>query len=73
MSETDKLRARSGTVQIESKLVSFLYDLMRDHLPAGVVEKLVQDSQEPNVTYTNGWLANYAKDLAERLQNETKD
>ena len=65
------LRQRSGTVTINSKLVSFLYDLMRDHLPPGTVEELVRASEdEPEVTYTNGWLAKYAEDLANRLKDQ---
>ncbi len=68
--ETDSLRERSGTVQINSKLVSFLYELMRDHLPPGTVEELVRASSESDVTYTNGWLALYAQDLANRLKDQ---
>jgi hypothetical protein len=68
--ETKALRERSGTVQISSKLVSFLYELMRDYLTPGEIEKLVQASQEPNVTYTNGWLAKYAQDLSNRLKDQ---
>jgi hypothetical protein len=68
-SENDSLRERSGSIKIDSKLVSFLYELMRDHVPPGVVEKLVQDSQMVEVKYTNGWLARYAEDLANRLVN----
>jgi hypothetical protein len=68
--ETVALRERSGTVQINSRLVSFLYELMRDHLPVGIVEELVQASKEPDVTYTNGWLAKYAQDLANRLKDQ---
>jgi hypothetical protein len=64
------LRERSGRVNINSKLVAFLYTLIRDHLPLGVIEELVRDSQEPDCYYTNGWLAKYAQDLAIRL-NET--
>lgn len=68
--ETKALRERSGAVRINSKLVSFLYELIRDHLPAGEVERLVRESQEPNVLYTNGWLAKYAEDLANRLKDQ---
>lgn len=63
-----QLRARSGSVDHTSRLVSFLYSLMRNHLPAGAVEGLVQEASNPNVRYTNGWLANYAIDLAKRLE-----
>lgn len=67
----DSLRKRSGTVKINSKLVSFLYELMRDHLPAGTVEQLVQASEdESECVYTNGWLAKYAEDLANRLKDQ---
>lgn len=67
--ETKNMRERSDCVTINSKLVSFLYELMRDHLPAGEIEKIVQASQEQTYTlYTNGWLARYAEDVANRLK-----
>lgn len=61
------MRNRSGNVNATSRLTSFLYDLMRDHLTPGVVEELVRDAVDPEVSYTNGWLAQYAFDLAKRL------
>lgn len=53
------------------KLTAFLYDLMRDHLTCGVVEKLVQVAQlgDGNVEYTNQHLAKYSQELANRLRN----
>lgn len=68
--ENRLLRLRSGEINIHSKLVSFLYDLIRDHLTPGTVEKLVRDAQESDVQYTNGWLAKYAEDLALRLEDK---
>lgn len=68
MSENHDLRKRSGEVNSDSKVVSFLYELLRDHLPAATVEELVRNSSVERVHYTNGWLAQYAKDLAIRLQ-----
>lgn len=68
-----KLRDRSGEVDINSRLVGFLYNLMRDHLPVGTVEKVVQECHEPNVEYCNGYLAKYAQDIADRLTEETED
>jgi hypothetical protein len=51
-----------------SKVVSFLYELIRDHLPAGVVEKIVRNSMaEEETVYCNGYLAEYAKEIASRL------
>lgn len=63
----DKLRFVSGERSYEGKLLGFLYLLMRDHLPMGVVEKLVRDSQDEESIYTNGYLADYAKYLKEQL------
>jgi hypothetical protein len=63
-----ELRLRSGEIDINDKLTSFLYTLIRDYLPAGDVEAIVRDSQEADCYYTNGWLAQYAQDLASRLK-----
>lgn len=63
------LRERSGSIDIQGdKLTSFLYDLLRDHLPSGTVENLVREASEPDVSYANGYLALYAHDLANRLR-----
>lgn len=68
--KNDALRERSGTIKINNRLVSFLYDLMRDHLPPGKVEALIREAEdEPDIVYTNGWLALYAEDLANRLKD----
>lgn len=68
-----ELRERSGSVDSNDPLVSFLYILMRDHLPLGKVEEIVmnhaQYGQEDSY-FTNGWLANYCKDIAERLRKD---
>jgi len=70
------LRARSGNVDSDDQLVGFLYELMRDHLPCGVVERLVSNSNPANTSnggncrFTNGFLANYAKDLSQRLRGD---
>lgn len=69
------LRERSGSVDSSDPLVSFLYILMRDHLPAGVVEGIMQkhvvlegtdDGDESQ--FSNGFIARYAKDVAARLR-----
>lgn len=65
------LAERSGRVKLNGRLITFLYELMRDHLPAGKVEEIVRASEdESEVTYTNGWLAQYAEDLAKRLSED---
>ncbi len=68
--ENIDLRDRSKRVQDPRPLVSFLYELMRDHVPPGIVERVVRNSatsvEDPTI-YTNGFLAMYAQDLANRL------
>jgi hypothetical protein len=65
------LRKDSGGIKDTSKLVSFLYQLMRDNLPTGDVEKIMTEidkEQGKEIRYTNGWLAQYAKNIAKRLK-----
>lgn len=62
------LRELSGTVSCKSKFIHFLYLLLRDKLPAGEVEELVRQTSGDNITYTNGWLVEYAANLNSRLK-----
>lgn len=71
-----ELREASGTVTYPASdwLTSFLYELMRDAAAPGKIETVVrhieaEDHHGDNV-YTNGWLAKYAKNLADRLRSE---
>jgi hypothetical protein len=52
---------------VKTKTASFLYQLMRDHVPVGVVQKVLNDSQDSVVTCTNEWLARYAEVVADSL------
>lgn len=67
------LRQRSGSVNSDDGLTAFLYVLMRDHLPPGVVESCVLEHVERGhkSQYCNGWLASYAKDLARRIKDKS--
>jgi hypothetical protein len=68
------LRDRSDYVNSSDPLVSFLYILIRDHLPCGTVEGIYQKhvAGTGDSEFCNGYLALYAKDLARRLQ-ESRD
>ena len=67
-SENVELRKRSGSINSNDPLVSFLYILMRDYLPAGTVEKIMQEHvNEKESLFCNGFLAQYAKDVADRI------
>lgn len=69
LEEITRLREASGSVDINSRLISFLYQLMRDHVPPGTVEAIALDCNYQEVKYTNGWLARYAEDIAKRLSD----
>lgn len=57
------------TVTDADHLVSFLYELMRDHVPIGIIEGVVKTSLHKGETeFCNGWLAQYAQDVAKRLR-----
>ncbi len=67
-SSNDELRKRSGIFASDSKLVSFLYELLRDHVSPSTMETVTRASVRVGPTiFTNGWIARYAYDIAERL------
>jgi hypothetical protein len=66
------LRERSGSINSEDRLVSFLYELMRDHLPVGTVEDVLRNSMMKETQFTNGYLAKYAEDIAARMRENWK-
>lgn len=68
-----RMREASGRVTSTDPLVSFLYILLRDHLTPGKLEDilLAQGPHSGESVYSNGWLANYCKNIAERLKEPT--
>lgn len=76
LAKSKELTEESGYISYPYDwLTSFLYGLMRDGAPTGVVERIVRDIEEETIdeiTYTNGWLAQYAKHLADRLRRKEK-
>ena len=71
--EQMRMSELSGSVTSKSLLVAFLYELLRDSLPSGDLEQImlnIERSKGKKITYTNGWLANYAKDIASRLREK---
>ena len=64
------VRERSGCFRSRSRVTALLYLLMRDEIPCGLLEELVTkvcEHEEDYITFTNGWLAQYAHDLEQRL------
>jgi len=69
--EANQLKIRSGNVYSDDKLVAFIYELLRDYLPVSDVEMCVRNSTGPGTeefNFCNGYLADYAKDIAKRLR-----
>ena len=70
------IRDRSGGVNSADPLVALLYHLMRDHLPCGVVEQILRNhvfTGDKDAEYCNGYLASYAKDIADRLRERKEE
>lgn len=66
-----RMREASGSIKSDDKLVSFIYSLGRDYLTLGQIEEIMLDLEKEDgqeITYSNGWLAQYAMDVAERLK-----
>lgn len=71
--EQEALFEASGKVELTGKLDAFLYLLMRDHLPPGVVAGIVKDLTGGQCNFTNGWLARYAEYLACDLRENSSE
>jgi len=60
----------SGDREADSRLVVFLYLLMRDKLPSGAVEDIMSEVESIDdlpCLLSNGWLATHAGNVAKRL------
>jgi hypothetical protein len=53
--------------RVQTNLASFLYQLMRDHVPPGVVQRVLEESRAVPVDCSNGYLAKYAEEVAQQL------
>lgn len=71
MTRVERLRSDSGNVEFSDTLTTFFYLLLRDHLSAGAVESLVMaaTSRVNHVLFANGFLAQYADNLANELKS----
>lgn len=71
---TTGLRERSGNYTTEDRLIQFIYLLARDAVPLGQIEKIMREIQANprhatfSTALTNGHLAQWAADVAERLR-----
>ncbi len=73
-SERPRSQRATGRVHDARPLVAFLYLVMRDRMPTGEVERLVEESLEDcsdGAEFINGSLATYAQSIADRLLRRT--
>lgn len=72
LSPAEQMRVRSGSVDSNDRLVTFLYMLARSEVPVGTVESLIEQLKEHEAgteyQFCNGYLAEWAEDAAARLQ-----
>jgi hypothetical protein len=77
MSTSERPGGYAQAVESDSRLMAFLYILMRDHLPPGVVEGIMVDHVEVAAgmqhMYSNDFLAAYAYEIEQRLQGLTPE
>lgn len=65
--ENKEFRELSGSVD-GNRLEAFIYLLIRDHMPAGRLEKVIMEVENiEKAQFTNGYLAKYAKLLSNRI------
>lgn len=72
LSREEELKEASGNFALSGDpLTVFFYLLMRDHVPAGKVEMVVREVIEgaETMTFSNGFLAQYAQNLADELRD----
>lgn len=67
-----RMRHASGLVEVNDRLAAFIYLLARDHVPSGVIDRVIdyEIPQHPTTSFavTNGWVAKWAEDAANRLR-----
>lgn len=73
----ERLREASGGWESSCVLTSILYDLLRDHIRPGDLQRIISVSTNPKVagkpvSYTNGYLAKYAAFLAGEIARASK-
>lgn len=68
--------SRTCSHRTKSSLTALFYDLLGNHIPAGVLDRIVTAiervrSEDPSGSFilTSGHLARYAEDLAHRIDN----
>ena len=69
--DNDEYRRHTGSVSCDDRVTALLYILMRDHLPTGVIQTIIDGClKNPGVCeFTDGHLARSAQLMADRLRS----
>lgn len=62
------LRDNRGEILSDDPVVLFLYFLIRDHVPLGVVEEIIEKHTYATATFANKALVEYIIDLANKIK-----
>ncbi len=78
MTRNEALRKDSGEVDSDDPFVDFMYHLMRDEVTPGKIEAIVGQMEHypqpvSNTEFTNGYLADYAKNVVGRIRAIKED
>ena len=73
--QSEKLLQASGGATSDDPLVGLIYLLVRDEVTMGKMEYTMRQLMRAKGTmqFTNGWLAQYAKDVAARIREMQKN
>ena len=66
--DRDEMYKKSGEVELSDPLVAFLYVMLRNGAGPGVIHEALENMTNQPMRYTNGWLAQYAKYVAEKMR-----
>jgi len=64
----DEMFQKSGEIELSDPLVAFLYVMLRNGAGPGVIHEALENMTNQPMRYTNGWLAQYAKYVAEKMR-----
>jgi len=68
-SDAARMMKESGCVTSCDRLVQFLYILSNEYIPPCEVDKIIARTSESKMHFANGWLANWAIDASDRIDD----
>ena len=66
--ERDEMYKASGEIESTDPLLAFLYVMLRNGAGPGVIHEALENMTDQPMRYTNGWLAQYAQFVADKMR-----